>query len=157
MAKVINHKIEIYVIINSKGKVSGDRVFLNKNIAETALSWDRQTKSEDLYLDTITLPFVGQHLSYIHIYRGFDYDYGSGSMHDVCYTSDLYPSVELAKADDGWKSIMRIVDHHPEKVNVYPNKICSKDGIDNSDWYYGDVMEGKFVAEVRKLKVDRRN
>ena len=37
---------------------------------------------------------------------------------------------------------------------VFTDKICNKDW-GGHDWYYGDVMEGKVNAEIKKLKVVR--
>jgi len=151
MAKRIMNEIKVFVIRSQRdNSIKGGKVFLNEDSAKS-LEYDyTYSQGNDVYLDSITLPFVGKHVSYVHIYRGFDYDFPG--MYDAVYKSELYPSREQAKASKAWKRIEQQVIEKPEEFNVYPNKICSKD-YGNEDWYYGDVMEGKVSAEIKRLKV----
>lgn len=152
MAKRILENVTIYFIKTQKGNIKGDSVYLNKEHAER-IAYDFNTYyGHDVYIDSIIVPFVGQHLSYVDIYKGFDY--GINHMYDVCYKSELYPSVEIAKQNTRWQQIQQQAIEKPEEFNVYQNRICSKDILDH-DWYYGDVMEGKVNAEIKKLRVLR--
>jgi hypothetical protein len=76
-------------------------------------------------------------------------------MYDDITTTILFPSVELAKYSQLWQTFERKALADKESHNFYENKICSKDGpLD--DWWYGDVMEGKFSMEIKRYKVDKR-
>ena len=149
--KRIMNEVKVFVIRSQRdNSIKGDRVFLNMESAKS-LEYDLIAyEDQDVYLDSITLPFVGKHISYVNIYRGFDYDFPG--MHDVHYKSELYPSIEQAKLSKAWKKIEQQVSEQPEEFNVYQDKICSKD-YGGEDWYYGDVMEGRVSAEIKRLKV----
>jgi len=151
MAKRIMNDVTVFVIRSQIGNsIKGNCVFLNEELAKS-LEYDyTHLDGSDVYLDSITLPFVGKYVSYVHVYRGFDYDYPG--MHDAIYKSELYPSTEFARLSKAWKQIEQQVIEKPEEFNVYSNKICSKD-YGGDDWYYGDVMEGKVSAEIKRLKV----
>jgi len=151
MAKRIMNEVKVFVIRSQRdSSIRGERVFLNEQYAKS-LEYDcTYLGGEDVYIDSITLPFVGKHVSYVDVYRGFDYDYPG--MHDAVYKSELYPSIEQAKSSRAWKQIEQEVAKDPEEFNVYQDKICSKD-YGGEDWYYGDVMEGKVSAKIKRLKV----
>ena len=151
MAKRIMNEIKVFVIRSQRdNSIKGGKVFLNEDSAKS-LEYDyTYSQGSDVYLDSIILPFVGKYVSYVSVYRGFDYGYPG--IHDVTYKSELYPSTELAQSSKAWKQVEQQVIEKPEEFNVYPNKICSKDYGDD-DWYYGDVMEGKVSAEIKRLKV----
>ena len=151
MAKRILENVTIYCIKTQKGNIKGDFVFLNKERAENIAN-EYTYQDYDVYVDSLVVPFVGKHLSYVDVYRGFDY--GINSMYNVCYNSELYPSVELAKQDVKWQQIEQLAINEPEEFNIYRDKICSKD-IFEEDWFYGDVMEGKVSAEIKKIRVLR--
>jgi len=151
LAKRIMNNITVFAIRTQSNSIKGDSVFLSKEHAEYMNS-QYMYDGYDTYIDSIELPFVGKYVSYVQIYRGFDY--GIGNIYDVCYKSELYPSVESAKQNNNWKKIVERSINQPEEFNVYKDKICNKDW-GGHDWYYGDVMEGKVNAEIKKLKVVR--
>lgn len=151
MSKVITNNVTIFIIRSQRNNIKGDCVFLNEQQAKN-MKEEYDYQGYNVYIDSLIIPFVGKYVSYIDLYKGFDY--GFSDMYDVCYKSQLYPSVELAKTDKCWLNIIKAVNEKPEEFNIYQNKICSKD-IFGDDWFYGDVMEGKFCAEIRKLKVIR--
>jgi len=151
MAKRIMSEVKVFAIRSQRdNSIKGGKVFLNEEIAKS-LEYDyTHLEGSDVYLDSITLPFIGKHVSYVDVYRGFDYDFPG--MHDVHYKSELYPSTEQAKSSRAWKQIEQQVAKEPEEFNVYQDKICSKD-YGGEDWCYGDVMEGKISAKIKRLKV----
>jgi len=151
MAKRIMNNITVFVIRTQSNSIKGDSVFLSKEHAEYMNS-QYMYNNDDTYIDSVELPYVGKYVSYVSIYKG--YNYGMHNMYDVCYRSQLYPSVELAKQNNNWKEIQQNAINQPEEFNVYKNTICNKDYF-GYDWYYGDVMEGKVNAKIRKLKVIR--
>lgn len=137
--------VKIFIVRSQQdNSIGGDCVFLNEQRAKSYAEY-----MENLYVDSIVLPFIGKHVSFVRIYKGFDY---FPYMHDVCYKSQLYPSVAQAKESDAWKQIENLVTKNPEKFNVHDNKICSRT-VFGDDWCYGDIMEGKFSAEIINLKV----
>lgn len=152
MAKIIMDNVIVYAITSQRNNnFKGDCVYLNKEHAEKARE-NYMYSGYETYLQPISLPFAGKHASYISIYKG--YDYGINNMYDIIYNSSLFSSVSLAKQDDAWQEIVQMMENNLEKFNVYYNKICSKDTF-GEDWIYGDVMEGKVSAEIKKLKIIR--
>lgn len=157
MPKEIMNDVTIYMIMSRRvgiksNCVRGKYVYLNEEKAEAEKQKYLST-DYDVYIDSINLPFAGKYVSYINIYRGFDYNYGVG-IYDVAYRSELYASTELAKQNHSWREVYLRMQQNPDQFNVYDNKICSRD-TGGEDWTYGDVMEGNLVAEIKKLKIIR--
>ena len=111
---------------------------------------------ERFYLDEIELPFIKKYLSYIRLYKGYDIDWGFGSggssFTDVIYFSDIYPTATNAKEDEIWKIFEKKALDSPDRFNFYHERICSKDIFDE-DFCHGDVMEGKFNMEIKKIRI----
>jgi len=152
MANRIMDTTVIFVIKSiHTNEIKGETVYLSKEKAERRVS-EYEFNGESVYVDSIELPFVGKYVSYVDIYKGFDY--GMQEMYDVCYKSDIYPSTETAKMHMRWLRIVENAKTSPERFNIYRDKICSKDW-NGDDWVSGDVMEGNMSAEIMKLKVIR--
>ena len=147
--------VTIFVLKSSlDNSIKGKEVFLSEARAKRiqddyAWCYDNY----NIYIDSIELPFVGKYVSYIQVYHGFDY--GRDSMYDVVNNSNLFPSIEKAKETKLWKNVLNLVAEKPDEFNVYPNKICSRD-FGTDDWYYGNVMEGKINAEIKRLRVNKQ-
>lgn len=160
----MSKKIEnatVYLIRNSKGEINQKGAYLDCDMAKEAAYYLNCQYGYDeapcYYVDSIELPFVGRHIYLVDMYRGFDYDFfGTPGMHDVTNSKSqiVYPCLEYAKKDPVWISCEQASKEAPKDYHVYPTKICSDDY--GNDWFYGDVMEGKFSTEIVKIKVKRR-
>jgi len=153
MSKIINNETEIYFITNKKSNVLYGKVYLDKQKAQNNCNYHKcREDKENLYIDSIIVPFVGKNLYFIHLYKGFDY--GMSDIHDIYFNTNLYPSIESIKQNETWNNYYQKAKDNPEKFNIYDDRICSKD-IFREDWLYGDVMESNINLKIIKVKVIR--
>lgn len=151
MANRVLNQVRVYLIKSQNNRIKGDSVYLDEKTAKD-MKYNYEFSGCNVYLDSVVLPFAGKYVSFIDIYRGFDYGYPG--MYDVVQTSELYPSVEFAKKDTIWQNLLKRVEKNNEEFNVYENRICSRECL-GTDWFYGDVMEGKISAQIKKLRIVR--
>lgn len=161
--------IDVYYVCDENGKIVPSmytnvddkkhyKVFLDKSVAiSIAEERNMEYGSNTYVVRKDSFPYIGKYVSFIYLYRGFDYgfDYsfggGSMTMSDAIYISKLYPSLIEAKTDPVYKSCMDKAMENPEKHIISDRLICSKDG--DGEWFYGDIMEGKFNMKILRARV----
>ena len=140
-------------------EIIGGAVYLNEKQANEEMMWEenRSGRYDGAYfIGSTKLPFVGKHISQVEVYHGFDYAFAANGpfINDIIKKSSLYPSVTLAKQSELWLEYKHKAEAEPDKYNFHDNTIASKDHED-SDFMYGDAMEGKFNMQVKMYKVIR--
>jgi hypothetical protein len=146
--------VTIFFITDGSNNIKHHTMFLSETKAKEAVDHYQEFTGRYYTLSSITIPFVGKYISQVEVYYGFDYSFslnGGSSINDVISKSELYPSTELAKNSELWKTNNKRALVDATKHNFYENRICSKDGFD--DFFYGDIMEGKFNMEIKRYKV----
>lgn len=152
--------MDLYVIVNDKGNVLGDKAFVSSDVAEQArndMECYSPFRNEGYHLGIVNINDdsfpIGRHIYFATIYRGFDY--GWDSMYDVTsQDAQFYTCKSDLKSGEFWSKWLKETHGKECDFNFYEDRICSKDVFED-DWRYGDVMEDKFSLEIRKLRVDK--
>lgn len=158
MSSLIDTETVVYIVRNRDGHLNKKKGFLHKDGAMSYildLASQYGNSYEDYYIEDVVVPFLGQNIYYIHLYRGFDYNYGSG-MSDVTNAKNekFFACKDHAKEDPLWKKYEDISQKDPENHHISDTKICSDEY--GEEWFYGDVMEGKFEIEILPIKISRK-
>ncbi|MBR1988777.1 MAG: hypothetical protein IKA36_07060 [Clostridia bacterium] len=90
---------------------------------------------------------------YVHLYKGFDYGWSTGSVKDVIVTSKPYATVEECKEDPLWISIKECAENSPELFHVDENGRFIASDSNGEPWRFGDAMEGKIFIQIREMAV----
>ena len=151
----------VYAIVDSKNMYVGDSVYRSRETAQLAIENLKSNGKKDLCVCKSILPFAKRSVCYLHLYKGYDYDWEAGNMFDICTVTQLYPCSSMCKQSATWKSFKEKADKDPDRHIITDDMIASvqygfkyeeHDKIVDA-FFYGDVMEGKFNLKIKRLKV----
>jgi len=107
---------------------------------------------QNFRVSEVLLPFIGRSVSYIEIYRGYDYNFRTGKMFDNIKFGGIYACNKHAKESSAWIEFEKIAKANPDNHSFTETMIASKDCYGNTfDW--GDVMDGHFNMQIKRIRV----
>lgn len=143
----------LFVLKNIKNRIIGKECFRSKESADYSLYIYRMNGRDDIYIDEIKVPFAKRSVCYLHLYRGYDYNFGGSlDIYTVACDSEIFSCTSEAKKHEWWRKAEEEASSDPAEFICNDTKIASK-GDDDKEFIYGDALYGKFNLSIRRLKV----
>lgn len=101
---------------------------------------------------------IGDEVLYMRLYRGYDYNYDTGTILNICSYVGLYPNLETLQNTKLYKDYLEnMKSGNPDDFLQLPDgSFGYRDTVCKNDLYSdGDVFEDKFSLHVEKLRLYR--
>lgn len=101
---------------------------------------------------------IGDEVLYMRLYQGYDYNYDTGTILDICSYVGLYPNLETLQNTKLYKDYLeKMKSGNPDDFLQLPDgSFGYRDTVCKNDLYSdGDCFEDKFSLHVEKLRLYR--